>query len=77
MKRPSRQTRWASITASVLTEKGKSTDGREGDKDAAWDKIEAEAIKIEKADGCTHQKAIAKAIEANPSLYTEYLEGGN
>lgn len=67
----------ASITASVLTEKGKSTDGREGDKDAAWDKIEAEAIKIEKADGCTHQKAIAKAIEANPSLYTEYLEGGN
>lgn len=63
----------------VLGEVGKSKPGSAtASSDAAWAKIEAKALEIAKADteGITKAKAIAKAIEANPDLYKEYLEGG-
>lgn len=42
----------------------------------ALDKIEAIAKEYE-AKGMTHAKAITKAIEENPDLYTAYIEGGS
>lgn len=68
----------AAINTTVLGEVGKSASGAAGtgDRDSAWAKIEIEAGKIEKSSNVTKQKAITMAIEANPNLYKDYLNGG-
>jgi len=42
----------------------------------AWDKIEAAAEDIAKAENISKQKAIAEVVKRKPELYKEYLEGG-
>ena len=66
------------LDATVLDEVGKSNAGDAHiGSDAAWSKIEAAAVTIEKSASCSHQKAISLAMEANPQLYRDYLKGGN
>lgn len=64
----------AAIDAAVLGEVGKAH--KESDNKDAWAKIEAKAEDIAKRDNVTKQKAIAIAINENPDLYKEYLNGG-
>lgn len=64
----------AAIEGTVLTEVGKSGDGKSASD--AWDRIEAKADEIAKRDNVTKQRAIATAIKENPELYKEYLDGG-
>lgn len=66
----------AAIEGSVLDEVGKSGQGKTLTSDTAWDKIEAEAVKIAERDNITKQKAVAAVIKEQPELYKEYLNGG-
>lgn len=65
----------AAIDGTVLTEVGKSGEGKPTSD--AWSKIESEAEKVAKRDSITKQKAIAVVIKEQPELYREYLNGGN
>lgn len=62
----------SAINSTVLTEVGKNHTGSAD----AWSKIEAKAQDIAVAEGVSKERAVAKAIEANPELYREYLNGG-
>lgn len=64
----------AAIDGTVLTEVGKSGEGKPTHD--AWEKIESEAEKVAKRDSITKQKAIAVVIKEQPELYREYLNGG-
>lgn len=71
----------SAIEASVLTEVGKNAGN--GVKtsalttsEEAWAKIEAKANEIAKRDSVTIEKAMSIALDENPELYREYLNGG-
>lgn len=65
------------IEQTVLDEVGKNKgNGAKLDGPDAWSEIEAKANEIAKRDGITIEKAIGKAVEENPELYRNYLEGG-
>lgn len=68
------------IEDSTLTELGKNRGNGAAsgasDSDVAWAQIEKKATEIAKRDSVTSEKAIAIAIEENPDLYRQYLEGG-
>ena len=64
----------AAIDSAVLTEVGKSGEGKSTQD--AWEKIENEADAIAKRDSITKQKAIAIVLKEKPELYREYLNGG-
>lgn len=67
----------AAIDVTVLSEVGKSTNGKEAkDSNASWTKIEAAADVIVKSKGITQAKAIAEVIKTQPELYKQYLNGG-
>ena len=67
----------AAVDGTVLGEIGKNKPGQAaGTADAAWAKIEAKALEIAKAKGISKAKAVTQAVEENPDLYKEYLEGG-
>lgn len=71
----------AAIDKTVLDELGKGANGqkaKEQDANSAWAKIESEAEKVMKSatEKITKAKAIAQVIDAQPSLYKEYLNGG-
>lgn len=69
------------IEATVLDEVGKNrgngaTDAVPGTSDEAWNKLEKKAEEIAKRDNVTKEKAMATALDENPELYREYLNGG-
>ena len=67
----------AAIDSTVLGEVGKSKPGDASAKGTdAWSKIEAKADEIAKAKSISKAKAITQAVEENPELYKEYLQGG-
>ena len=67
----------AAMDGTVLGEVGKGKAGQVAtDGNAAWAKIEAKASDIAKSKGLSKAKAITQAVEENPDLYKEYLQGG-
>lgn len=61
----------------VLGEVGKAKPSNAaGTAEAAWAKIETKAQEIAKTRGVSKAKAITQAVDENPELYKEYLEGG-
>lgn len=71
----------SAIEASVLSEVGKNagngaSTGALNTSDDAWSKLEAKAAEIAKRDSVTIEKAMSKALDENPELYREYLNGG-
>lgn len=67
----------SAIEGTVLGEVGKSKPGAaSASSDGAWEKIEAVAAEIAKSEGISKAKAISKAVDDNPDLYKEYLQGG-
>lgn len=69
----------AAIEQTVLDEVGKNAgNGAQVhvSKDAAWDQLEQKASEIAKRDNVTKEKAMAIALDENPQLYREYLNGG-
>lgn len=68
----------AAIDGTVLGEVGKNKPGSASDNAGsdAWGKIEAKADAIAKSKGISKAKAISQAVEENPDLYKEYLQGG-
>jgi uncharacterized protein (DUF3084 family) len=64
----------AAIEGTVLGEVGKNSTGAHGTD--AWAKIESKADEIAKRDNVTKQRAVSIAIQENPDLYKEYLQGG-
>jgi hypothetical protein len=65
------------IEAAVLGEVGKNKgNGAATGTADAWEQIEKKAQEIAERDGVTKEKAISKAVQENPDLYREYLEGG-
>lgn len=66
------------IDGTVLGEVGKNKPGGASatDGNEAWAKIESKADDIVKAKGVSKAKAITQAVEENPDLYKEYLQGG-
>lgn len=69
------------IETTVLDEVGKNrgngaTAEVPGTSDAAWSKLEKKAEEIAKRDNITKEKAMATALDENPELYREYLNGG-
>ena len=64
------------VEESVLNVVGKSNPGSNSTSNEAWGKIEAKAKEIAKTDGISKAKAISKAVNDNPELYKQYLEGG-
>lgn len=67
----------AAVDTTVLGEIGKSNAGSNASSStAAWGKIETKAAEIAKTGGVSKAKAIAMAVDQNPDLYKEYLEGG-
>ncbi len=65
------------IESTVLVETGSNDSGSftasAGD---AWDKLEKKAAEIAKERGVTKARGMSIAIDENPDLYREYLEGG-
>lgn len=55
---------------------GEATTGA-GAEDAAWDKIQAKASEIAKAENINNAQAISKTISEYPELYNEYLKAQN
>lgn len=71
----------SAIEATVLDEVGKSRGNGAstevtGTSDEAWNKLEKKAEEIAKRDSITKEKAMAAALDENPELYREYLNGG-
>ena len=71
----------SAIEATVLDEVGKNrgngaADTVTGTSDEAWNKLEKKAEEIAKRDSVTKEKAMATALDENPELYREYLNGG-
>lgn len=67
----------SAIESTVLGEVGKRSPGQaSSSSEEAWAKIEAKAAEIAKAKGISKAKAISQAVEENPDLYKEYLQGG-
>jgi chromosome segregation ATPase len=67
----------SAIDSTVLGEVGKRTPGQaSSSSEEAWAKIEAKASEIAKAKGISKAKAISQAVDENPDLYKEYLQGG-
>lgn len=69
------------IETTVLDEVGKNRGNGAADvvtstSDDAWNKLEKKAEEIAKRDSVTKEKAIAKALDENPELYREYINGG-
>lgn len=64
------------LVDTTLTEVGKSNAKDNPAGTAAWDAIENKAAEIAKSKGLSKAKAISQAVEENPDLYKEYLEGG-
>jgi len=65
------------IESTVLTEVGSNDSGSFAKSASdAWGKIEAKAAEIAKAQNISKEKAVGLAVEQNPELYKEYLEGG-
>lgn len=65
------------IEGTVLDEVGKSAgNGASQSSTDAWGKIEAAADEIAKRDNVTKSKAISIALDENPELYREYVNGG-
>lgn len=65
------------IESTVLFEVGSNDTGSFA-KSASdvWSKIEAKAAEIAKSQNISKEKAVGIAVEQNPELYREYLEGG-
>lgn len=71
----------SAIEATVLDEVGKNRGNGAstevtGTSDEAWNKLEKKAEEIAKRDSITKEKAMAAALDENPELYREYLNGG-
>ena len=72
----------SAIEATVLDEVGKNrgngaaTATTTSPSDEAWNKLEKKAEEIAKRDSVTKEKAMATALDENPELYREYLNGG-
>ncbi len=67
----------SAIESTVLGEVGKRSPGQaSSSSEEAWAKIEAKAAEIAKAKGISKAKAISQAVDENPDLYKEYLQGG-
>jgi len=71
----------SAIEASVLSEVGKNAGNGASTtplntSDEAWGKLEAKAAEIAKRDSVTIEKAMSIALDENPELYREYLNGG-
>lgn len=71
----------SAIEASVLPEVGKNAGNGASTSalttsDEAWSKLEAKAADIAKRDSVTIEKAMSIALDENPELYREYLNGG-
>ena len=65
------------VESTVLGEVGKRSPGQaSSSSEEAWAKIEAKADEIAKAKGISKAKAISQAVNENPDLYKEYLQGG-
>ena len=65
------------IESTVLTEVGSNDEGSFAKSASdAWGKIEAKAAEIAKSQNISKEKAVGLAVEQNPELYREYLEGG-
>jgi len=56
----------------LFTEVGKATSFAN---DSSMGRIEKAAARLREGSEMTHAESIAKAVEADPSLYTEYLRG--
>lgn len=67
----------SAVESTVLGEVGKRSPGQaSSSSEEAWAKIEAKADEIAKAKGISKAKAISQAVDENPDLYKEYLQGG-
>ena len=67
----------SAIENTVLEEVGKNKgNGASTTSDDAWGKLEKRAEEIAKRDSITKEKAMAVALDENPQLYREYLNGG-
>lgn len=67
----------SAIEATVLDEVGKNRgNGASTGSEDAWTKLEKKADEIAKRDSVTKEKAMATALDENPDLYREYLNGG-
>ncbi len=67
----------SAVDSTVLGEVGKRTPGQaSSNSEEAWAKIEAKASEIAKAKGISKAKAVSQAVDENPDLYKEYLQGG-
>lgn len=67
----------SAVESTVLGEVGKRVPGQaSSSSEEAWAKIEAKASEIAKAKGISKAKAISQAVDENPDLYKEYLQGG-
>lgn len=67
----------SAVESTVLGEVGKRSPGQaSSSSEEAWAKIEAKAAEIAKAKGISKAKAISQAVDENPDLYKEYLQGG-
>lgn len=68
----------SAIEATVLDEVGKNKgNGAATDTSGdAWGKLEKKAEEIAKRDSVTKEKAMSIALDENPDLYREYLNGG-
>lgn len=68
------------IEATVLDEVGKNRGNGAANvadtSDEAWNKLEKKAEEIAKRDNVTKEKAMSTALDENPELYREYLNGG-
>lgn len=70
----------SAIEATVFEEVGKNKGNgactHSGTADEAWSKLEQKATEIAKRDSVTKEKAMSIALDENPDLYREYLNGG-
>jgi len=67
----------SAVDSTVLGEVGKRAPGQaSSSSEEAWAKIEAKASEIAKAKGISKAKAVSQAVDENPDLYKEYLQGG-
>lgn len=67
----------SAVDSTVLGEVGKRAPGQaSSNSEEAWAKIEAKAGEIAKAKGISKAKAVSQAVDENPDLYKEYLQGG-
>jgi hypothetical protein len=69
----------SAIESTVLDEVGKNRGNGAatgGGSDDAWNKLEQKATEIAKRDSVSKEKAMSIALDENPDLYREYLNGG-